>query len=47
VAQESQQRAMLAALVCAGCGSGRAVVREQDICQLLGVPYREPSERCA
>ena len=49
VAQESQQRATLAALVCAGCGSGsgRAVVSEQDICQLLGVPYREPSERCA
>jgi hypothetical protein len=45
-AAESQQRAVLAALVCAGRGSGRAVASEQDICQLLGVPFREPSERC-
>jgi hypothetical protein len=40
------QRVALAAMVHAGCGSGRAVTSEADICELLGVPFRDPRERC-
>jgi hypothetical protein len=45
-ATAAQQREALAALVHAGCGSGRAVASEADICELLGVPFRDPRERC-
>jgi hypothetical protein len=43
---QAQQRVALAVLVHAGRGSDRPVLGEADICQLLGVPYREPWERC-
>jgi hypothetical protein len=46
-AAAAQQRAALAALIFAGCGSARVVESEADICELLGIPYREPGERCA
>jgi hypothetical protein len=43
---QSQLRGSLAALAHAGRGSDRVVLGEAEKSQLLGVPYREPCERC-
>ncbi|KAF6250979.1 hypothetical protein COO60DRAFT_1705216 [Scenedesmus sp. NREL 46B-D3] len=38
-------RTQLAALVESGPGSARSILREQDLFELLGVPYLEPNQR--
>jgi hypothetical protein len=41
----ASDRAKLAALVESGAGSDRGIVREQDLFELLGLPYLEPNQR--
>lgn len=39
-------RTSLSDLVVAGVGTNRPIMREQDLFELLGLPYRPPHERC-